>query len=213
MPFYRTEMRYTFAGQQMQNTFYYRDRDPFTGDLVANATLLGQALNAHLFPAISPLWPELMPNNMTFNAWHVMPLDVITFENALSNPVQVAINVDGFGDQEVMPPGVVVVESFILRTAPITSGLYMPKRSYVVLGPVSVNHVNNLGVLEPGAKTLYDNLGALFSQNVGTLTGVGGWAPVRYGKGPEPLSLQGFAEVDGCVARPTLSYRKSRQPE
>lgn len=213
MPFYRAECRYTYAGQQMQNTLYYRDRDPFTGDLVANAILVGQALNAQFFPALSPLWPGLMPTSMHWDTWQVMPLDVITFENSLSNPVSVAINVDGQGDQECMPPGNIVVLAFLLRTALITSGLYMPKRSYLAIGPINVNHVDNVGILESSAQTQYNNLGALFAENIGTVAGVGGWAPVRYGKGPEPLNLQGFAEVDGCVARSTLSYRKSRQPE
>jgi hypothetical protein len=213
MGFYRAECRYTYAGQQMQNTLYYRDRDPFTGDLVVQARTLGEKLNEWFFPALSPLWPGLMPTSMHWDTWQVMPLEDIGFGNALSNPVSVAINVDGQGDVECMPPGNVVIFAFVLRTALITSGLYMPKRSYLSIGPINVNYVDNVGRLESVAMTPFNNLAALFAGNVGTIAGVGGWAPVRYGQGPAPLSLQGFAEVDGCVARQTLSYRKSRQPE
>lgn len=210
MGFYRADLRGTYEGQLMQNTLYYRDRDPFSGDLIVQSELLGSALNAHFFPALSALLPAVIPLGYHWDTWAIMPLTAVGFEPALATPVLVEIDRDSAGDANALPPGNVVIISFILRNGPIGSGLYQPRRSYIAVGPVAEPNVQNDGRLNSGALGGYNDLADLFAENVGTVAGVGGWAPVRYGNNG---LLQGFAELDGAAARPVVSYRKSRQPE
>ena len=213
MGFYRADMRYSYAGQYMQNTLHYRDRDPFTGDLVTQSQLLGEKLNDHFFPDLLGQWQSVYPTSAQLIEWAIMPYDQATFGPALSSPVLVSIGKNGNGDDAVLPPGMVVIMRFLLRTAVLTSGLYQPRRSYLAIGPVAESHVDENGILEPSSRDWFNVLGTIFAGNVGTAGGVGGWAPVRFGEGPAPLHLRGFAEVDGCTVRSTASYRKSRQPE
>lgn len=213
MGFYRCDMRYEFVGQQMQNTLYYRERDPSPGDLVVKSTELGEILTAHFFPGVGAQWLSLYPSTAHLVEWAIMPYADIGFGPALTSPVLNAIDRVGYGPDTVLPPGNCVILRFLLRTASLGSGLYFPRRSYISFGPVPEVHVDPTGHLESAATASYGEMGALLASNVGTLGGAGGFAPVRFGQGPSPLFLRGFAEVDGCTPKSTISYRKSRQPE
>ena len=210
MGFYRADLRMTYRGQAMQNTLWYRDRDPFSGDLIEQAALLGEKLNAHFFPALGAVLPTIIHETAHFDEWAVMPLEAIGFGPALSTPIVTVIDRDGSAGGEVMLPANVGILRFVLRPGLITSGLYQPRRSYLAVGPLSEIHVDEDGRLTDSVYGGWSDAAEVFALNVGTVAGAGGWAPVRYGNNG---TLQGFAEVDGCTPRRATSWRRSRMPE
>ena len=210
MGFYRADLRSSCLGQQFLNTFWYRDRDPFSGDLIDQSELLGEALNTHFFPALGAIMPAIVHEECTWEEWAIMPLEAIGFGPALSAPVVVTIGRTGGATGSVLPPATVGIISFNLRPGLITSGLYQPRRAYVAIGPIAEAQVDDAGLISDPSYAAWQDTADVMAANVGTVLGAGGWAPVRYGTNG---TLQGFAEVDGATARRVVSFRRSRMPE
>lgn len=210
MGYYRADLRSSYRGQEMQNTLWYRDRDPFSGDLIDQAALLGEKLNDHFFPALGAVLPTIIHEDATFDEWAVMPLEAVGFGPALSTPIVTSIGRSGVAGGEPLLPANVGIIRFVLRPGLITGGLYQPKRSYLAVGPLSEVHVDDDGRLTDDVFSGWNDAAEVFALDVGTVLGAGGWAPVRYGSNGV---LQGFAELDGASARRATSWRRSRMPE
>lgn len=211
MSYYRVDMRGEAQSQQMQNTLFYRDRDPFGGDPIARAQELNDALIAHYFPLVGGALQPVIHSTYLWTEFSTMPLADVGFGPAISQPVVTPIGKEGTAGDNALPPGNCAIFRYLLLPGSVLGGLYQPRTSYLSMGIISESHVDDAGKLTDEVLGSYNAAAHVFALDVGTVLGVGGWAPVRYGR--NGFGIQGFAEVSDCVVRRVISYRKSRQPE
>lgn len=171
MSFYSLKVRGQAQGQNITNTFYYRDEDFSIAAWVADPYSRARALALSWFVGFcldvdGPLgftqaaWLEGLPTSYTLTDISVaVKSEGVGFPMETAAPVIIPFSgVTGKHAGAMDGPDRVAVISFGMAYQPASSGLYQPRRRNIRFGPLTSDLLLDNGQIESGMQSLLNNL-------------------------------------------------------
>lgn len=214
MPFLRVTLNGEFGGQAIVNVLWYRTTSPIPtlADFLGYSEALAAEIETEIWsPVIGRSMKSLMPEDYTLATIVVDGVDEDGLAMTTTPHIRV-VNEPGEAAGLCDTPAVCAILRFNLEPA-FGPGVGLPTGGYLAIGPIVSANVNNDASLEEGARGAYDDLGANFSANRVTEAPPGLFYPVRVRLNPTGLPFPiGYRDVDTCVCKPYVSFRRSRMP-
>lgn len=179
MSFYRVDIRGLAGSQQVQNTLWFQDVPGLltllSSPYARAAALVGAVHNAFLldsdgiFPTDNAWWLHCLSSQYKLTGYSVSVRGGgLGFPEETAAPVEFAAP-DGFvGKQTGDTDGVdsVAVIKFGLSYAPVTEGLYQPRRRNIRYGPLPSTSIENDGLVRAPNRAEVNQLAARLAQPV-----------------------------------------------
>lgn len=225
MAILKASIRYSFVGQPMVNTLWYRTvpDNPLGIDYATAAQGLGAWVrdNVVLSAAGQTRMIDILPKGVNFDFVEVQAYAPPVFPllnptELLNAPVVTQVNASTSAlNSEAYAPEVVAIIRLICETVAFTPGVYTPRGGYIAFGPLPQDVTLENGVITSGYQTSLSNFSAaLLAQaslgggfvadpcrvGVGRILDVGGAEVVAWG----------FANVGSAAVKSKASWRRSR---
>lgn len=213
-----------FAGQRIQNIFYYRLG---VGVEIGGFSFAGAAELATAFRGyVVAQWQHCVPPSFVFESIDVYPLDDL-FQLVYTQPYHLATGL--VGDRAVsagtgwLPVANCAIMSYSLENVTVlANGINPPKRGYQAISPLPEDMVDEKGYVVDAAfqdpSNDYVLLADAFAANINAvLPAVASWFPIRMKSKRDLLGhvtgWESYSDIQACQLKKKTSYRKSRRPE
>jgi len=221
----KASIRYSFVGQPMVNTLWYRTvpDNPLGIDYGAAAAGLGEWVrdNVVLAQVGQTRMIDILPKGVNFDNIEVQAYAPPVFPSLnptelLNAPVSTTVNASTSAlNSEAYAPEVVAIIRLICQTTVFSPGVYTPRGGYIAFGPLPQDVTLENGVISSGYQTTLANFSAalLAQASLG-----GGFVadPCRVGVGNvldiggANVVAWGFATVGSTAVKTKASWRRSR---
>ena len=212
--FYRGDLSYSYHGQQILQTLYYRAALGILppGLVNAGADELAVAIR-------DAVWlggvRDAMPTEAVLETIVVTPYNG-TFDLINNLPYTLTVNQAGLATGNTAGPSACITCAFNMEPQVTgVQGWFPPKRGFISFGPYREGDVDNNGRLNSIAQAFYAQKLAKFAIDLEGLNLGVPFYPCRISttRISDILTLRGFTDVSGVTIRDVQSFRASRKPE
>lgn len=211
--FYKLVTNGLYAGQAIQNIFWYRlAADILPGDLnLAGAQELATAFKEQV-------WDDhmkgMMHEDYTLQSIDVFPRDT-DFTLLYQLPHVLVVNEAGTAEGDTDGPDMCVTVRALLEPVTLLTNGVAPKRGYWALGPIASDQIDNTGHLISAAVDYFQAESEPFAANLTTITPPASFFPIKIRTTVVAgvLTLHGWADIYGVSVNPRRATRRSRQQE
>lgn len=180
MSYYRLDVQGLASGQQVQNTFYYRDKDLSLATWIASpyaraAALVGAWYQSFVHDSDGPLptdgnyWCQQLHNSYQLTGFSCSVRgEGVGFPIETASPFVFGVNppLSGQAGGDTDGPDAVAIIAFGLAAGPVTSGFYQPRRRRIFQGPIGSTWIGNDGKLANDFKASNDALAAKLANEI-----------------------------------------------
>jgi hypothetical protein len=221
MAFYEVTLNGEYAGQDVKNILWYRNATPF-----ADAEEFFGLLSALCAQVEDEIWASTGPSyTLGRGLRDVLPEGYVLqsisavgygdgFDLLNDTPFTRVINQAGLVPGATNGPASAVILKANLEPS-FGSGIGLPKRGFLVIGPTLDATVPDTGILDALHQSYFNEVGVRLAANVVTVLPPAIFFPirVRVTRLAHIVTLITYKDVSGFVCNPVATWRKSRQPE